>query len=337
MQHKTRFRYTFILTMLAIVLIVSGCGSANSGRNAPSSPAAEQEPSGSASASPEASPSAAPAEQEFRHELGSIRLSSVPERIVAPYLEDALITLGITPVAKWSYGALVQEYLEPYLPDVPKLDFTDGLNKEALMAADPDLVVLYTTNMADEAAYKQFSAIAPTYVFNDATVDWKNTLRVLGGMTNATEKAEAAIQSYDDKVAEAKEKLKPFVEGKTFAVIRAKPKEIQLMDGTYYSGPVLYSDLGLTPHKLVKELSWDYAASLSLEILPDLDADYLFVLVQGEQARPLLDEFQESALWKNLPAVKNGRVFEMPSNYWMASGAIAHTKKIDDVLKALVK
>ncbi|WP_135555711.1 hypothetical protein [Paenibacillus cymbidii] len=34
-----------------------------------------------------------------------------------------------------------------------------------------------------------------------------------------------------------------------------------------------------------------------------------------------------------MPAVKQGHVFEVDANYWMASGAIANGKKIDDVLK----
>ncbi|MFF2093924.1 ABC transporter substrate-binding protein [Paenibacillus sp. NPDC058174] len=328
MRNKFRMRSTFILAALTTILLISGCGSkADNNGTTPS-------------ASPETGTGteAASAPKEFKHELGSIQLTSTPQRIVAPYLEDALLTLGIKPAAKWSYGELVQDYLEADLQDVPKLDFSSGgLNKEALLATNPDLVVLYTTNMADEESYKQFSSIAPTYIFDDATVDWKKTLEVIGEMTGTSAKAEQAILDYDNKVEQAKEQLKPFVENKTFAVIRVKPKEVQLMDGSYYSGLVLYSDLGLTPHKLVKELSWSRAQPLSLEILPQLDADYIFVLVQGEDSRALLTDYENSALWRNLPAVKNGHVFEMPSNYWMASGAIANTKKIDDILNVIVK
>ncbi|WP_042159557.1 ABC transporter substrate-binding protein [Paenibacillus gorillae] len=326
MRYQFRKSSAYILAALSLILLISGCGSkANNNSLTPS-------------ASPDTGTESVSEPKEFKHSLGSIQLTSTPQRIVAPYLEDTLLTLGIKPAAKWSYGELVQDYLEQDLKDVPKLDFSSGgLNKEALLATNPDLVVLYTTNMADEEAYKQFSAIAPTYVFEDATVDWKNTLEVIGEMTGTSAKAKQAILDYDNKVVQAKEQLKPYVENKTFAVIRVKPKEVQLMDGSYYSGLVLYSDLGLTPHKLVKELSWSRAQPLSLEILPQLDADYIFVLVQGEDSRALLTDYENSALWRNLPAVKNGHVFEMPSNYWMASGAIANTKKIDDVLNALVK
>jgi len=347
MRYFTRATQLILPVIVAATLTLSGCGAGNSGEKEGTSPNSTDNQANSATgnnstANNQSSNATPPASsnqpKEYEHSLGKIELSASPERIVAPYLEDALITLGIEPAAKWSLGDLVQDYLEPYLQNVPKLDFTGGgMNMEALLETNPGLVVLYTTNMVNEETYKQYSSIAPTYVFEDATVSWKETLRVLGDMTGTTNKAEQAIQDYDTKVAEAVKKLEPVATGKTFAVVRAKPKEIQLMDGSFYSGPVLYSDLGLTPHKLVKEWSWGHAVSLSLEKLPELDADYIFILVQGDAARPLLDEFQKSPLWQNLPAVKNGHAFEMPSNYWMASGAIANTKKIDDVLEALVK
>ncbi|GED71836.1 ferrichrome ABC transporter substrate-binding protein [Brevibacillus reuszeri] len=269
----------------------------------------------------------------YQDVIGAVEIPAEPKRIVAPYVEDALITLGVKPAMQWALGDLVQEYLQPHLKDVPRLDFTDGVNMEALIQANPDLIVLYTKNLAENGAYEQFNKIAPTYAFDDATVDWRGTLHILGQMLNKTDAAEKAIQHYDQKVAEAKEKLQPITNGKTFAVIRIKPKEVLLMDGTYYSGPILYQDLGLQPHKLVRELAWEYHKPLSLEVLPELDADYIFLLVQGEAAKVKVKELTDSSIWKGLPAVKNGHVFEVDNTYWMASGAIANEMKIDDVVK----
>lgn len=273
----------------------------------------------------------------FKDVIGDVHVPANPQRIVAPYVEDALVSLGVKPAMQWSLGELVQEYLQPYLSDVPRLDFTGGVNMEALLDANPDFIVLYTQNLAADGAYEQFNKIAPTYAFEDATVDWKGTLRILGQMLNQSNAAEQAIQAYERKVEEAKEQLKPAVEGKTFAVVRVKPKEVLLMDGTYYSGPVLYADLGLEPHKLVRELSWEFHQPLSLELIPELDADYIFVLVQGEAARGMAQEWMDSAIWKSLPAAQQGHVFEMDTSYWMSSGAIANGLKIDDVVEAVLK
>jgi iron complex transport system substrate-binding protein len=67
--------------------------------------------------------------------------------------------------------AEVQDYLQHYLPDVPKLDFANGVNMEALLNANPDLIVLYTKQLAADGAIDDFKKIAPTYTFDDATVD----------------------------------------------------------------------------------------------------------------------------------------------------------------------
>ncbi|MFF2481670.1 ABC transporter substrate-binding protein [Paenibacillus sp. NPDC058071] len=323
----------FILCLIMLVSVLAACGGEKKENAVSETPANNEQ----ANVQGEATQKPSEEKRQFKDVIGDVLVPANPQRIVAPYVEDALVMLGVKPTMQWSYGELVQEYLQPELKDVPKLDFTDGVNMESLVAANPDLIVLYTKNLAEEGAYEQFNKIAPTYAFEDATVDWKGTLRILGDMLGKSDTAEQAIQNYDHKVEEAKEKLKPFVEGKTFAVIRVKQKEVLLMDGTYYSGPVLYSDLGLQPHKMVKELSWEFHKPLSLEVIPQLDADYIFLLVQGEAARDKANELIDSPLWKGLPAVQQGHVFEMDNTHWMASGAIANGKKIDDVLKAVVQ
>lgn len=331
----------FILCLLLLASLIAACGSSGGGEangKAATESSANNEKAkvqGEATTKPATEP---PAENRlFKDVIGDVLVPANPQRIVAPYVEDALVSLGVKPAMQWSLGELVQEYLQPDLQEVPRLDFMGGVNMEALLAVNPDLIVLYTKNLAADGGYEQFNKIAPTYAFDDATVDWKGTLRLLGEMLDKSDAAEQAIHNYEHKVEEAKEKLKSIVEGKTFAVIRVKPKEVLLMDGTYYSGPVLYGDLGLEPHPLVRELSWEFHQPLSLEMIPQLDADYLFLLVQGEAARDLAKEWTDSPIWQGLPAVQQGHVFEMDTSYWMASGAIANSMKIDDVLQAVLK
>ncbi|MNI84200.1 Fe(3+)-citrate-binding protein YfmC precursor [compost metagenome] len=75
---------------------------------------------------------------------------------------------------------------------------------------------------------------------------------------------------------------------------------------------------------------------ISLELIPQLDADHIFITTDTgseDKTKQLLD----NPLWKNLPAVKQGHVYEVNFETWMKSGPIADGKKIDDVLAALVK
>ncbi len=341
--------------MLTVSLLAAGCGNhrsseANSAADAQQTPAqnsaaAETASGGESSASAPASGTGSAEDastpavvypRTVKHAMGETKLDKQPERVYAPYMEDALLTLGVKPVLKWSLGPLVQEYLEPQLQDVPKIDFSAGENSEQILAAQPDLIVLYSSEMGADGVYERDAKIAPTYVFQDAAGDWKGTLSELGDLLGKTAEADRAIADYEALVAEARSELAPIVEGKTFATIRIKPKEITLMDGTYFSGATLYGDLGLTPHRMVKELAWENFVPLSMEALPDLDADYIFYTVQGNDAQANAERVLGSDLWKNLPAVKAGHAYPVENNYWLATGAIANRMQIEDVLR-LVK
>lgn len=270
--------------------------------------------------------------RSFRHVYGETALEQPPVRIYAPYLEDALLTLGVTPVLKWSVGELVQDYLEPQLKDVPKIDFAGGPDAETIIASEPDLIILYSSEMAAEGRYEQYSKIAPTFVFDNAAGNWEDTLQTLGDILDRKKEAADGAKQYADLVAEAKAKLGPVADGKTFAVVRMRQKELLLMDGVYFSGLTLYRDLGLTPHPMVKELSWEGHVSLSLEKLPELDADYIFYMIQGSDSQAAAEELMNSFAWQSLPAVKAGHAYQVQTGHWLATGAIANAKQINDVL-----
>lgn len=338
------------IRMAGLILLVSvltaGCGANNAATSRSEATAdtttesvqqestATRASSTEAAASGEASNAAYP--RTFKHAMGEITLEKQPERVYAPYMEDALLTLGVKPVLKWSLGPLVQEYLEPQLQDVPKIDFSAGENAEQILAAQPDLIALYSSDMAANGVYENDSKIAPTYVFPDAAGDWKSTITQLGDILGKQPEAKQAIADYDALVEKSRAELAPVVEGKTFATIRIKAKELTLMDGTYFSGSTLYGDLGLTPHPMVKEEAWENFIVMSMEALPDLDADYIFYTIQGDDAKENAKRVLESDLWKNLPAVQAGHAYLVENNYWLASGAIANTMQIEDVMR-LVK
>src|ERR1700730_14603752 len=44
--------------------------------------------------------------------MGNVTIPSDTKRILAPYMEDSLVALGITPAAQWSIGTTVLDYLQ---------------------------------------------------------------------------------------------------------------------------------------------------------------------------------------------------------------------------------
>ncbi|MDF2663966.1 MAG: ferrichrome transporter substrate-binding protein, partial [Paenibacillus sp.] len=64
--------------------------------------------------------------------------------------------------------------------------------------------------------------------------------------------------------------------------------------------------------------------------------DHLFI-TYDDGGKELAKEIFESNVWKALPAVQKGHLYEVSLDHWMTFGPVAYNKKVDDVLKALVK
>lgn len=330
--------------LLTLSLLLSACGNAdepagNGAGAGEASPAATAAASPAASAAAAASPAAEqPAEKTVTDAMGhEVTVPASPKRILASYLEDHLVTLGVTPVAQWSVANGIQDYLGEHLKDVPTVGY--DLPTEAVLSHQPDFIIVGSEGTVQNGHYDQLNKIAPTYVIGDETTkDWRKTLLTVGDLLNMKEKAEQAIKDYDQKAAEAKEKLSGAVGQESAAVLWLVKKNFFIVDETQSSGAVLYGDLGMTQPNLVTEIPAETKASwnpVSLEKLAELTADHIF-LVNSDKAGNA--EILNSPIWKGIPAVKAGHVYEMESKgSWLYSGATANAMTIDAVLKILVK
>ncbi|QHT59024.1 ABC transporter substrate-binding protein [Paenibacillus lycopersici] len=353
MLTNTKLRLVIMLSVLSLALF--GCGNANgdastanpnsnsksnsttvsSSDNLSSSPsgAAANETAAGQSDSETASPADQASPRAFTDDVGhKIDVPADPQRIVAPYLEDALLSLGVTPSAQWSAGALLLNYLQPQLKDVPKLDFIN-LPPEQIASFKPDLFIVPFAVRAEKGAYDQFAKIAPTYVFQDATKDWRKTLLTLGDLLGRTDKANEALTAYDAKMAEIKQSLQDKAADKSAAILLISDKSFSVMQDRTYSGNVVYGTLGFRVPPQAEGTDWK---EISLEVLPELDADYIF-LMQVDGADPLqnkdLASVYDTSVWKNLKAVQDGHVFSVDRDYWINAGLIANEKVAEDVRK----
>jgi iron complex transport system substrate-binding protein len=330
---KARARTAGLICIIMTATLLAACGNSSSTKGATETTVQPSVSAAAASQSPAASP-AAP--QTVTDELGhELVIPASPQKIYAPYLEDSLLKLGVKPVAQWSSANRGQDYLQDQLKGVPGLDFTAAVppSPEALMAYEPDLIILQSSTYSQNGVYENYSKIAPTYVFKNASADVAKSLSILGDLLGKSAEADKAVQDYRKKTEDAKAKLAAATQGKNVAIIRFNDaKGISLMGGNYLCGYVLYQELGLGKPKLV---ATENAATVSLEVLPEIDADYIFLLTA--QGTTKLREMEKSAVWQTMPAVKAGQVYEIPDEYWLGSGFIAYEKIIEDTLKKIVK
>lgn len=268
-----------------------------------------------------------------------IEIPANPERIIATYLEDNLVALGITPVAQWSVndGASIQGYLQAALKDVPTIPH--DLPFEAVQSFNPDLIIMDSASMVEGDKYSQYSKLAPTYVIGEAVNnDWRDELTRVGEVFGKEDVAKQALSDYDTKASAAKEELKAKVGETSVAAVWLVSGSFFIVSDNLSSGAVMYGDLGLQVPEVVKEISASATgnwSAISLEKLVELDADHLFVINSDSPENPAV---LSDALWNAVPAVKAGNVYNFSADTsWLYTGAIAHEQIIDHILESLIK
>lgn len=140
------------------------------------------------------------------------------------------------------------------------------------------------------------------------------------------------IMEYEDKVQKARRILGKSVYGQSVAFLRISSIGITLYAGPEcgYTGPILYRDLGLTPHPLVWKIPLNQRkAHLTSDQLLQLDADHLFITFDKQHSIYEHEErtILKSSMWKNLRAVKSSCVYEVDFLTWMNYGILSHSKK----------
>lgn len=268
-----------------------------------------------------------------------VKIPANPERVLASYLEDNLVALGVKPVAQWSVndGQSIQGYLQGDLEGIPTIPH--DLPFEAVQEMNPDLIIMDSASMVEGGKYEQYNQIAPTYVIGtEVNNDWRDELTRVGVVLGKEEQAKQVLADYDAKAKEAKATIEEKVGTPSVAAVWLVGGKFFMVSETLSSGAVMYGDLGLKVPAVVKEISASATGNwseISLEKLAELDAEHLFLLNSdtASDSGPLSNK-----LWESVPAVKAGNVHEFsPDSSWLYTGAIANGQIIDDILESLVK
>lgn len=269
--------------------------------------------------------------------IGEMSFPKDPKRILAPNLEDYLVTLGIKPAAQWSIGTTVHNYLQDELKDVPLISWDMPI--EDVIEAEPDLIMFESEAAIQEGQYEEYKKVAPTYVFKEEdAADWRTLLTKMGELFGKEDQAKKAIQDYEDKAAEAKTAVKEKIGDESAALIWVTGGQYFVFEGDRYASNVLYNDLGIKMPTYISKLGKAQATwqGTSLEALADMDADHLFIAAASGE--PGMETLENSSIYRSIPAVQKGNVytFEDSSN-WTTNAKTANDKTIDLVLDSLTK
>ncbi|MFB9274880.1 ABC transporter substrate-binding protein [Cohnella cellulosilytica] len=314
---------------LTFGLMLAGCGTDNGNSSeSAQTQAAEAEPKSAAQSGETGRAST----RAFDTAKGTVQIPDRPQRIVTDYYGGELIAAGLNVV-----GAAPLTFDNPFLKErlQDAEDAGQPLNTEKILELQPDLIVV----MYDDS-YEALSKIAPTVhiPFNTAK-SVTETIALFSELAGRPDDAKTLIDSFEQKGQTAREALKSIVDE------RATIGIYELVnDGTLWifgenagrGGQVFYNALGYRmPHP---DPTGEQTLQLSMEMLPEYAADYMFLTVYDpDHTGEALRDLQELEIWKQLPAVRNNRVFINDYDYWYPNDPLAVMGQIDLAVDALTQ
>jgi iron complex transport system substrate-binding protein len=316
-----------VLLLMAMLLIVTGCG----GQSAQPQPAAEK---------PAEQP-AAEAGQTYKvkHAMGETEIKGTPQKVVVLTNEgtEAVLALGVKPVGavqSWT-GNPWYEHIKAEMEGVKPLGMEDQPNLEAIAALKPDIIL--ANKMRHEKIYEQLSKIAPTVVSETLRGKWKDNFKLYAEALNRKAEGEKVLADWDKRIAEFKEKAGDKLNTKV-SIVRFMPGRVRIYYKDTFSGIIL-QELGVArPESQNKD---EFAAEVTKERIPEMDGDILFYFsyeTGNGEASKLEQEWTNDPLWKNLNVVKNNKAYKVDDVIWNTAGGVkAANLLLDELTKYLIE
>jgi iron complex transport system substrate-binding protein len=256
------------------------------------------------------------------------------------HLTNDLLALGIKPI-----GSVVGGELKDFLPhvkdqlkDTKQLGPAKDPDMEALLELSPS--VIYLDKEFGGQDVSKYEKIASTEVFNLDEGTWRDHLRSIGKLVNREQQAEKFIADYEKQTKEVRNLINNKLgEDSKVMAIRVTAKELRVFSTKRPMGPILFEDLGLKPANGIEELESNQPYEvISQEVLPDFDADAIFVVVNSDDdAQTAFKQLQESPIWKGLKAVKGNHVYVIPDQPWLDYSALGNRLAMDDAKEIFSK
>ncbi|WP_274363031.1 ABC transporter substrate-binding protein [Paenibacillus thermotolerans] len=323
--------------MFCFVLVLAGCGSAGGSGNGAESgvtgddsqqqPAAE-EPIGEETASV----------RTIAHIMGKSDVPEHPQRVVVLTNEgtEALLALGVTPVGavkSWT-GDPWYAHIADQMKDVVNVGEESQPNLELIAGLKPDLIL--GNKMRHEKIYGELSAIAPTVFTETLRGEWQDNFKVYADALNRKAEGDKVLADYEAKINDLNAKLGDRLSTKV-SLVRFMAGDTRIYYKDTFAGVIL-EQIGLArPESQDKD---DFAArNVTKERIPEMDGDILFYFTYetGDGGASAVEkDWINDPLWKQLQAVKAGKVYKVDDAIWnTAGGVLAANLMVDQLAQYL--
>lgn len=272
----------------------------------------------------------------LKHMKGELSFKQRPRRIAVLDLQyaDQLTTLNKPPAGSVQAAGTIAyfpDYLQRRLTQTVVLGTYEQPNIEAVSSLKPDLIICTEVH---EPIYASLAAIAPTAMFK-RNEDWRNMLITFGMLVGKEKQATHILQSYEKKTALLSSKLAARLHGQRVALIRPREAFIRVHTAAHRTGAVLYEDLRLPAPQFVANAA-DTAYHISLDALPNVDANHYFLL-SNDYSRQTVIDMQQTDAWNSLEAVKEEHVYTVDAATWIGSyGPLGINRVVEQIASSLL-
>ncbi|WP_242235951.1 iron-hydroxamate ABC transporter substrate-binding protein [Bacillus cereus group sp. BfR-BA-01316] len=238
----------------------------------------------------------------YQSENGKVEVPANPQRVVVlSSFAGNVMSLGVNLVGVDSWSKQNPRF-DSKLKNVAEVS---DENVEKIAELNPDLII----GLSNIKNVDKLKKIAPTVTYTYGKVDYLTQHLEIGKLLNKEKEAKTWVDDFKKRAQTAGKEIKAKIgEDATVSVVENFNKQLYVYGDNWGRGTeILYQEMKLKMPEKVKEkaLKEGYYA-LSTEVLPEFAGDYLIV----SKNKDTDNSFQETESYKNIPAVKNNRVFE---------------------------
>lgn len=263
--------------------------------------------------------------------MGTAEVPTAPQRVVVLDTGelDSVLALGVKPVGAVTAFAdgEFQAYLGEQTAGIQKVGTIAEPNLEQIVALKPDLILSSKTR--HEEIYDQLAQIAPTVFAERVGVVWKDNFKLHAEALGKTAEAAEVEAAYQARIDALRQELgQP--EELNVSVVRFLEGQVRQYQRGSFIGTIL-DDLKVArpAQQQATDETW---TEVNHELIPQLDADVMFVTSYGAADKTPKAEFEADPLWSRLQVVQQGRVYEVADDHWMLGlGYLAAGHILDDL------
>lgn len=219
--------------------------------------------------------------QSFTHAHGITQITSAPTAVAAlgPGDADAVLSLGLQPVAIAGAGTTLPSWLQAKITGKPSVKDTVGfIDTSAIEAAKPDVII--ATGNIDDTTYQRLAAIAPTVTAptdSSRAWNWQTQLKWIGKILGREDDADKLINQVASQQTDLKNQ-NPKAAGKSVQVINVSDGGVS-QTLTPSNAADYLSSLGLNYDQSLGRQSSDQTSTRSMSDLGRLFQIHTDVLV----------------------------------------------------------